>query len=325
MIKWVFFFVFQLHCLALIAQQWQLLQTNGQPSNRHECAVVVVKDALYVLGGRGKRPIDKYTFSTNTWDSIGNASVQFNHFQAVAYNNEIYVAGAMVGAYPHETPVAELWAYNIATNSWRVETIIPENRRRGAAGCVVHNNKLYLVAGIIDGHFNGHVSWLDEYDFKTKRWKQLSDAPHTRDHFQAVIVNNKLYAVGGRKSSAVIKKVFELTVPEVDVYDFKSSTWITLDSSNNIPTQRAGCAAVPIGKYAFMVVGGESATQTNAHAEAEVFDTKQMKWTKTYLLIQGRHGTQAQPYNNKIYIVAGAKSRGGGNNELNSLEFLQLQ
>lgn len=309
------------------SQDWQLLQTTGNPVNRHECATAIVKDAMYMLGGRGKRPINRYTFASNTWDSVGTSPMQFNHFQAVSYNDEIFIAGAMIGSYPHETPVPEILAYKPGTNTWRTETIISENRRRGGAGCIIYNNKLYLVCGIKDGHYDGHVTWVDEYDFATKQWRQLPDAPHARDHFQAVLVGNKMYAVGGRKSSAVIKKVFELTVPEVDVFDFKTSSWATLDSTNNIPTPRAGCTAVTLNSHTFMVIGGESGAQKNAHNQAEIFDTKQNKWTKTILLTQGRHGTQAQLYKGIVYIAAGAKSKGGGdaNNELNLTEYLTLK
>jgi N-acetylneuraminic acid mutarotase len=244
---------------------------------------------------------------------------QLNHFQAVTYKEIIYIAGAFTGPYPHEEPVIEVYAFNPKTNTWNVETKIPENRKRGAAACVVYKNKLYLICGIVDGHYQGHVTWVDEYDFTTKIWRQLPDAPHARDHFQSVVIKDKLYNAGGRRSSAKTNETFQLTVPEVDVYDFTSESWTTLDRANNIPTQRAGCTAVAFGKNSFIVIGGESAKQKEAHNEAQVFDVKLNGWVNTFRLKQGRHGTQVVLYKKKMYIVAGSANKGGGP-ELNDME-----
>jgi Galactose oxidase, central domain/Kelch motif len=295
----------------IFSQQFEVVHPKNFPTKRSECAAAVVGDAMFLIGGRGARPINRFNFTTQTWDSVGMAPIELHHFQAVEYKNEIYVAGALSGPFPHESPVAEVYAYSPTTNTWRVETTIPENRRRGATGCLILNDKLFLVCGIVDGHFDGNVAWLDEYDFKTKKWKQLPDAPRARDHFQAVVVNNKLYAAGGRRTNAKTDQVFTITVPEVDVFDLKKKKWVTLSSENNIPTPRAGCSALSM-ENSFVVIGGESGKQDTGHNEAEVFDTKKNKWVKIFRLQQGRHGMQAVRYKNKIYISAGAGNRGGG-------------
>jgi N-acetylneuraminic acid mutarotase len=301
------------------AQSFQVIETKGLPANRHECAAAISGDALYLFGGRGNRPVDQYDFKTNTWDSVSNMPMQLNHFQAVTYKNQIYIAGAFTGPYPHEKPVSEVYAFNPKANTWNVETVIPESRRRGGASCVVYKNKLYLICGIIDGHYDGHVNWVDEYDFATKEWRQLPDAPHARDHFQSVIVKGKLYNVGGRRSSAKTNETFQLTVPQVDVYEFATGKWNTLDKVNNIPTQRAGCTSIAYGKNSFMVIGGESGKQKESHNEAEIFDVLGNRWINSIQLKQGRHGTQAVVYKNKVYIAAGSANKGGGP-ELNDIE-----
>jgi N-acetylneuraminic acid mutarotase len=310
-------------CLVLssvcVAQTWQKVESVNLPSKRHECAAAIADHALYLFGGRGIRPVDRYEFKTNTWDSVAEMPLQLNHFQAVTYQNIIYIAGAFTGSYPHEKPVAEVYAFNPKTNKWAIETRIPDNRRRGAAACVVYKSKLYLICGIVDGHYDGHVAWVDEYNFETKTWTQLPDAPHARDHFQSVIVKGKLYNAGGRRSSAKTNETFQLTVPEVDVYDLASGSWRTLDSSSNIPTLRAGCTAVASGKNSFIVIGGESQKQREAHNEAENFDVRENRWVKATRLEQGRHGTQAVVYKRKIYIAAGSANKGGGP-ELNDVE-----
>lgn len=318
----IFIFYF-LSTTGVLGQSFMSVEPNGLPANRHECAAAIANDAMFLFGGRGNRPVNRYVFKTNTWDSVAKMPLQLNHFQAVTYKNIIYIAGAFTGSYPHEMPVSEVYAFNPKSNTWSVETKIPENRRRGAAACVVYKNKLYLICGIVDGHYDGHVTWVDEYDFATKTWKQLPDAPHARDHFQSVIIKDKLYNAGGRRSSAKTNETFQLTVPEVDVYDFTSGSWSILDTANNIPTQRAGCTSVAFGKNAFMVIGGESGAQKEAHAEVEVFDIEKQVWITNMKLQQGRHGTQAVSYKGKIFITAGSANKGGGP-ELNETEVLKI-
>src|SRR5690606_14433841 len=98
-----------------------------------------------------------------------------------------------------------------------------------------------------------------------------------RDHFQAAIVGEKLYAIGGRRSSAATGQTFELTVPEVDVYDFATGEWTTLPAVSNLPTPRAGTTSVVLNGEV-VVIGGESAAQREAHGEVEALDPESGRW-----------------------------------------------
>jgi len=44
---------------------------------------------------------------------------------------------------------------------------MPKDRRRGGAGAVAQNGKIYMACRIIYGHIGGFVNWLDEYDSVT--------------------------------------------------------------------------------------------------------------------------------------------------------------
>jgi N-acetylneuraminic acid mutarotase len=246
-----------------------------------------------------------------------------HHFQAITFNNEVWVMGAFTGGYPHETPIPNIYIFNPGKNEWRVGPEIPADRRRGAAGVFVYKDKIYMVCGIQDGHWDGHVAWVDEYDPKKDQWKKLPDAPHVRDHVQAVVVDDKIVVAGGRRSTARIGQVLNTTEAAVDVYDFKTGKWSTLPASANLPTLRAGNATVVVGNKV-IVIGGESGEQVPAHNEVEAINVKDMKWETMSPLNQGRHGTGAVVVNGKIYIVAGSGNRGGGP-ELNSIEMLSIR
>lgn len=300
---------------------WETAQTANSCTARHENAFTKVGDKLYLIGGRGTRPVDEFDPKTNAWKQLAAPPVEMNHFQAIEYNNEAYVMGAFMGQYPHEKPLTSIYIFNPAKNEWREGPGIPADRLRGATGAINYNNKLYLVCGIQDGHYDGHVGWLDEFDPKTNTWRKLPDAPHVRDHVSVAVINDKLYVAGGRRSTARINQVLNLTEPAVDVFDFKTNTWTTLPADLNLPTQRAGNMAVPFG-YKLLIMGGESPAQVEAHAEVEALNTKTMKWEKLPSLNKGRHGTGATIYKKKVYVAAGSGNRGGGP-ELTSMEILK--
>jgi N-acetylneuraminic acid mutarotase len=301
---------------------WHIIEANGTPKKREDCSFVEVNGLFYLAGGRGVKSVDVFNPGKNTWTQKGNTPIELNHFQAVAYKNYIYVVGAMNGKYPHEIPLENIYIYNTFTDEWKTGPAMPAGRLRGSGGTVVYKNKIYLVCGIQDGHYNKTVTWMDEFDPETGNWRALQDAPHPRNHFNAAIVGNKLYLAGGRQTFFKDGHVVQGDVPEVDVFDFKKQKWETLPADKNLPTQRAGCAAVQY-KNMLVIIGGESGVQKVSHQDADAYDPKKMTWKKLPMLVTGRHDTGALTYKNKIYIAAGSANRGGGPDQDTIEEFDQ--
>lgn len=323
------FFNILLFSNSIVGQQdkfignWETILLETKPLARHESSFVDVKDKFYLVGGRGIKPVSIYDTKTNIWSLGKETPVEIHHFQAVNYKSEIYIFGAMTGRYPYEKPLEYILIYNPKKNTWRKGEEIPENRRRGSIGVVIKKNKAYLISGIVDGHNSTHVPWVDSYNFKTKKWAILADAPRARDHFHAAIKNGKIYAVGGRNSSFATNQTFHLTIPEVDVYNIKMNSWETLAEEKNLQVQRAGTSIVFLGDD-LILIGGESMSQKEAHNEVDAYNIKTKAWRKLKNLNRGRHGSQAIVYNDEIYIVAGSGNR-GGKPELDSMERFTLK
>ena len=292
------------------AGSWQtIVPAAGIDTAREETSYVQAGDKFYLLGGRGIKPVQAYDPVTKTWTDRARPPMEINHFQAVTLNGLIYAMGAFTGSYPHEVPLPNVYIYNPVTNVWLTGGTIPESRRRGSPGAAIYNNKIYMVGGITDGHWSGWVSWFDVYDPATNTWTALPDAPRTRDHFHVAIVNDKLYVIGGRRSSGITNQVFALTIPEVDVYDFATGQWSTLPGGSNLPTPRAGACTVVLGEEV-IVVGGET-NAVEANKETEALNVTTNTWRRLADLQQARHGTQAIVNNKGIYVVAGAGTKGG--------------
>jgi N-acetylneuraminic acid mutarotase len=299
------------------SRKWQTLETVNTCTKRHECAAVGINGQLYLVGGRGIKPVEQFDPNLKKWQQLVETPIEMHHFQAVVFDNEIYVLGAFSGKFPHEVPIPNIWIFNPPKNIWRKGADIPADRQRGAAGAFVYNQKIYLVCGITDGHYDGHVARFDVFDPLNNTWEKLPEAPRARDHFQGAVVGDKLYVAGGRRSTAKTDQVFQLTESAVDIFDFKTNQWTTLPNDNNIPTPRAGCTAISVGERV-LIIGGESG-QTLAHSQCEAFNTKTQAWEQLDSLKTGRHGTQAVLLNGHLLIAAGSGNQ-GGKPELNTIE-----
>lgn len=301
---------------------WETVQTIGQPTARHEAAMVAFKGKLYLIGGRRINPVDVYDPATNTWTAKSKSPIELHHFQAVVHGDAIYLIGAMTGGWPREKPLEKVVVYYPEKDEFKFVHSIPASRRRGGAGAVAFNDKIYVVGGITNGHWDGSRSWLDSYDPKTGTWTPLSDAPHARDHFAAVVIGNKLYAAAGRTTEQKSEQGFDLTVNKVDVYDFESKRWESPRNSTTIPTQRAGNMAAAVGDL-IVIGGGESGTQKKAHRDVEAFDTATQQWISLPRLNRGRHGSAFAIIDQYLYTASGCGNR-GGSPELTSLERLKI-
>lgn len=300
---------------------WQTLQTTGSAQERHESSAVVIGDHLYVVGGRGDRALQALDLSTREWRTLATPPLEVHHAQAVAHAGKLLIITGFTGGFPDETPLANVLIYDPKVDRWTAGATIPEARRRGAAGVAIDGDIAYVVGGNAKGHNNGYVRWADAFNIATGEWKELADAPNARDHFHAVAMDGRVYAAAGRESSHNTGESFSRTVKPVDVYDIASNTWRTLPSP--IPTPRAGTSAVATaGKV--LVLGGESASQKEAHDEVEALDPATGMWTTVASLRQGRHGFQAGQHGESVIVAAGSANRGGGP-ELNSVETLRVE
>lgn len=302
--------------------EWETIATTSEPTARHEASLVAYKDKLYLLGGRRINPVEVYDPATNGWEKRSNTPIELHHFQAVALGDAIYLIGAMTGQWPNETPVDRVIAYYPEQDRFEYLHEIPEARRRGGAGAAIHNGKIYLAGGITNGHMDGSQPWLDVYDPSTGDWQALSDAQHARDHFNAVVADNKLYAFAGRRSRHRTGDSFELTTLYGNVFDLKSNTWLAVGEAHAIPTPRAGNMAIAWGNE-IVIGGGESGTQIEAHNEVEAFDIISETWRAWPNLQRGRHGSGFAIIDNYLYTASGSGNR-GGEPELTTLERLKL-
>ena len=298
---------------------WQLVKTKNKIGARGECSLVAAQGKLYLIGGDGgAKPVESYDPKTNSWTEKAKAPVTMHHFQSVALGDKIYILDAFdQGIYPDQVPHSNVYSYDTQKDSWQKLTEIPEDRRRGGAGEAVYNGKLYIVCGITHGHRSGTSAMFDCYDPATDKWTSLPDAPHIRDHSMAVVVGDKLYAIGGRNTSLHdannFMSFFDKVVLDVDCYDFKTGKWSILAAK--LPMGTGGGTAVNLDGKVFYI-GGERATSTESNApRKDVYcldPEKDTEFKKAAGLNLARNGVGGTVLNHHIYIAGGAGGGPGG-------------
>ncbi|MFT5895464.1 MAG: hypothetical protein ACI8VW_002339 [bacterium] len=303
----------------VVESSWQALVTSDGSSltARHEAAGVVHEDNLYLLGGRGNRPVERYSVTIGQWENLGLAPFEMHHMQPVVMGDSIYVLGAFTCCYPREEIVNEIYAFDTQEGSWDVVGSLPINRIRGGAAVVAHEGKIYLIGGNVAGHDVGAVSWFDEYDPLTDEWRELPDAPNARDHFSAVMVGDQLIAVGGRQTAQPNPASNPVTA--TDIFDFTVGQW---RSGSPIPTPRAGVVSVAYDGH-IIVAGGEINTSAVALDVIEAYDVEADTWQVLPSMTSGRHGSGGGIVGSHFYMFSGAPTTGGAF-ELASSERLEL-
>jgi N-acetylneuraminic acid mutarotase len=299
--------------------KWEIINTSGTCTARHECGFVAHKNALYLIGGRGDKPVEKFNVDSETWSPLNHLPLEMNHITPVSFGDAIYIVSGFTGEYPIEQPLQYIYKFNTENDIWETILEIPEDRRRGAAGVTIYNDKIYIVNGIKNGHTSGTTSLFDVYDPINNTWQTLPNSPRKRDHCTSVVLDDKLISLGGRSSDYHepnnFQAFFKTTSDAVDYFDFKTEKWNSFKAK--LPNPAAGGGAV-ILKGELYYFGGETGNiETNKTMYSFNINTK--TWSQKPSLNTGRHGTNATVLNNKIYIAAGSGKQ-GGNPELTSIE-----
>ncbi len=297
---------------------WQTINSTSYHDNRDENAYVELHGKFYLIGGayQGLTKVQEYDPATNLWTDKGNVPEGFHHFQGVAYDSLIWVLCSWKGTYGAEQNLSHIYTYEPINDVWTQGMPIPLARQRGSAGVVVDSGRFYIIGGNSGGHgTQGEVkNWVDVYDPAANgglgSWDTLAPMPIGRDHFQAVIKNGKIYAIGGRDSGAP-GNFFTTIRPQVDIYDIATNTWTTLPASANLPTLRAGSSNVLMDDDIYVMLGVGSSS-TNERADVEAFNINTHSWRVLPPAPHSRSGTQAVPFGRNIFVASGLGSVYGG-------------
>lgn len=289
-----------------------MVNVSGEPKARHEACFVWVKGKGYLIGGRGKRPVDVLDLERGRWEQRGGPGMVLHHMQCVAVGRQIWIVSAWTGGYPNEVAVEDIFVYDTEGDVWERRAGMREGRRRGGAAAVEFEGRIYVVGGNRGGHGVGSMTlgWMDYYDIGSGIWVEgLPALPEGRDHVGGGIVGgNRLCIAGGRDGGR--KDFFAAGVSSVWCYWFDRGIW---ERGDDLAVVRAGAATGGLCDGTMAVVGGES-NRGSAWERMDVFDG--MRWKRGPDLVKGRHGTGLAVSDcascGLAFVASGSGGRGGG-------------
>lgn len=261
---------------------------------------------------------------------------------AVEIDGTIYVPGGFSG--PIGT--ADLEAYDVAQDSWKQLSPMPEGRHHLMAAA--HGGMLYIFGGSVSLGWSP-TSTVWKYVPANDAWEQLADMPEERMSGAAATIGDTIYIVGGaggsdrllafesssgswralegprqpREHTAAVAFRGELwaiggrwsgdgELVSVEIYDPAAQTW---REGPALQVARGGFAAETIGDR-IVVAGGEVImTGREALPSVEIYEPELEAWIPGPSLPFAVHGVDGAAYQGRFLLLGGSDRPAGIRNE----------
>ena len=267
---------------------------TDMPTARTSLSSSVVKDKIYVIGGRSAnvnlRTLEEYNPATDTWLPKADIPTARRGLASSVLNGKIYAIGGWSGVNSLTSVVEE---YDPVTNTWSKKANMPAGSRAGI-GVGVIDGKIYVIGGWRNGGVS--LSTVEEYDPTTDTWTKKADMPTARGYLSAGVVNGKIYAIGGNLG-AIANWINLSTVEE---YDPTTDTWT---KKADMPTARDNLSVSVVNEKIY-AIGGATST-VNDTSLVEEYNPAIDAWTKRNDMPTARWGVATSAVNGKIYAIGG--------------------
>ena len=174
------------------------------PLTVYEAQGAAVGGKVYVFGGfydtktRATTRVQRYDPASDAWDTLAPLPEKVTHAGQAASDNEVFLVGGFVGDHPGVT-TDHVWRYDTETNRWSALPSLPA--RRGGGGAALLGRTLHFFGGMIRDHDSYGGDWGDHWmlDVDTgTAWHAAAPLPNPRNHLGAVVLNGRIYAIGGQ-------------------------------------------------------------------------------------------------------------------------------
>ncbi len=220
----------------------------------------------YIQGGAYRlSTMYKYSTTANAWtEEVLHAGGNRTSSNSIFYNGKIYVTGGH-----NELPRKDVWAYDIAANTWEQKKDMISYAFAGRAQTIL-NDKLYVVGGHYPawngagpgspGVYMGNTNELLEYSPAADTWAAKAICPMYGYNMAAFTVNGQIYAGLGSASlnfpSADIKSLYKYTPT--------TNSWAAVSAA---PENILPVGSFVIGNIAYIIASDSKVfsynTQTN--------------------------------------------------------------
>jgi len=272
-------------------------------------AVVTVGSMIHVVGGLSQAgPTGQHwQFDpvAQRWQTLPPLPVPRSDAVSALIGDTLYVAGGYNMWYGGALSYTH--SYNVITQAWITTTalITPVS---GAASVVV-NDQLIVLGGFDNRSESASVQ---RYDPVTKEWHAGRAMPVARSEFDAVLLDDLIYVIGGNIIShdtrgQTLAKTDPIPATLVSAYDPQREEWQTMAP---LPAPRIDFTArVRDGKI--YVIGGTDRWITgNAQKDLFIYDPLLNEWTQGPLLPTARAGLRSTRWQSTIFVIGGYNDSG---------------
>ncbi|XP_061613531.1 kelch-like protein 40b [Phyllopteryx taeniolatus] len=166
------------------------------PSPRFLFGLGEAENSIFVMGGKEVKDQERMLDSVMVYDrqsfKWGESDplpyVVYGH-ATVSSNDMVYVIG---GKGDDKNCLSKMYAYDARRFEWK--QLASMKTARSLFGATVHQNKIYVAAGVTD---TGLTDSVEVYDIASNKWSDLDPFPQERSSLNLVSLGSLLFAVGG--------------------------------------------------------------------------------------------------------------------------------
>ncbi len=245
----------------ILLNKWQTLA--GLPDQGNHAAAEVGGRIYVISGDLSANTSTNFVYNpeTNVWNTLTPAQTCRQHFGSGVVNNKIYVMGGITSF--NDVPSSctkKNEAYDVVADSWIEKAPVPTSRNNAAV--VAMDSLIYVIGGAgTSSSIWTLIKTVECYNAKTNKWESKKDLPVATFLPGAVVVNKKVFMLGGQNANGG-------GLSAVYVYDTASDTWTKTTSLPKINVL-GGFAAVDSKIY---VIGGTESVAYNAPIYSDVYE-----------------------------------------------------
>jgi N-acetylneuraminic acid mutarotase len=287
---------------------------------RQELYPEVMDGRIYVAGGLlspntgYSAHFESYDPVTDRWTRLATLPQARHHIALAAIAGRIYGVGGFSGGFPNWQAQADVYIYEPAGDRWLTGVPMTQARAEGVVASL--GEELFVIGGRVRAtpqasHFNDHedTSLSEVFDSRTGRWSRIADAPTARNSAASMVINGRIYVVGGRQALKQSDgSLRQMNVATLEVYEPRTGRWYTRAP---MPQAQGGLGAAAWGGRLY-VFGGEQWVPTQkVFADSWMYEPEHDRWTAVPPLPTPRHGLGVAAVEGRIHVFGGGLRVGG--------------
>ena len=278
---------------------------------RSHAAVASFKGKIYVFGGGGPdfrslNSTEIYDPIKDSWQKAKDMPTVRSGAVAAVLNDRIHVIG---GGFKHPDGQFEFFRtdeiYDPEKDYWSKgpDMLMPHDY----PASVVLNESIYVLGGHHPDATQGGpmtdpgFSFCEVFDPRENAWKEIAPMPTPRFAFAAVVLNNKILALGGAGLRSAGFRNFDI----VELYDPDIDKWSNAGFS--LPSTAAGLGAC-VHNERLYIAGGKN--ESNVEDRFSYFDSAKNKWLELPHLTNGRIVMGTAIIGAVLYLIGGRGTDG---------------